>query len=94
MVKLTVTIFPKQRKRLELIQSLYLFLESLNSPGTELLLLDKPSRFVLLLDFENREKLNLFFAGSDFEVMKSAAKTLGTQWEMLVDGEKVEDVMG
>ena len=90
MVNFTITTTPRQRKRLELIQTLDLLLGSLEKMNPELSFTDTPRYISLQLQFDDKGQLDSFFESNEFAILKGAVKTLGTHTEMTVNGENLK----
>ncbi len=90
MVNLTITTIPRQRKRLELIQTLDMLLGSLEKMSPELSFSDTPRHISLHLQFDDKGQLDSFFESNEFAILKGAAKALGTHTEMTMNGENLK----
>ncbi len=93
MTQIMVTIIPKQRKRLELIQTLDMLLGSLEKMSPKLSFSDTPRHISLQLQFDDKGQLDSFFESNEFAILKGAAKALATHTEMSVNGAEIKNIL-
>ena len=89
MIQLIIDIVPFRRKRLELMQTLDILMESLHKNGFTVSFIDTITKIAILIELKDEKQLDDLLNSSDFLILKGAVKTLSSKYSMTANGKNI-----